>query len=145
MINFSLPKGGTLNRLPFVLALVATAPTFAVAQSLADISQFAQSICGDIPEGQLSRTSVQGKVGANAGLLAKIVSGNAEVSGSKAEEVYHGIPFEKLPDKIPTVSLCKTQLVNVLLSARGNQSLTAPFGINQTGPNSQATVINNNK
>jgi hypothetical protein len=132
-------------RLYVALAVAAMAPTFALPQSLAEVSQFAQSICGDIPEGHLTRTAIQGKVGAQAGLLAKIVTGNADASASKIEEFYEGIPFDKLPDNIPTVSMCKSQLVNVIFSAKANQSLSAPGGIIQTGPNAQGTVINNNK
>ena len=134
-----------MNRLCVALAVATAVPTFALAQSLAEISQFAQSICGDIPEGNLTRTAIQGKVEANAGLLAKIISGNANVSASRTQEIYKGIPFKKLPDKIPTVSMCKSQLVSVIFSARANPSLSAPGGINQTGPNAQGTVINNNK
>ena len=134
-----------MKRFFVVLAVATMAPTIALAQSLAEVSQFAQSICGDIPEGNLTRTSIQGKVGANAGWLAKIVSGNADISASQAVEIYKGIPFDKLPDKIPTVSMCKSQLVNVIFSAKANQSLSAPGGINQTGPNAHGTVINNNK
>jgi hypothetical protein len=86
-----------------------------MADKYSDMAQFAQSICGDIPEGNLTRTSIQGKVGANAGLLAKIISGDANVSGTRTEEIYKGVPFDKLPDKIPTVSMCKVDLIKVLL------------------------------
>lgn len=122
-----------MNRIYVALVVAAMAPTFALAQSLSDVSQFAQSICGDIPEGHLTRTSIQGQVAANVGLLAKIVSGNADVSARRTEEIYRGIPFDKLPDKIPTVSMCKSQLVNVIFSAKTQESLSAPGGINQTG------------
>lgn len=134
-----------MGRLYIALAVATMAPSFALAQSLPEISQFAQSICGDIPEGHLTRTSIQGKVGAQAGLLAKIVTGDADVSASRTAEIYEGIPFDKLPDQIPTVSMCKSQLVRVIFSAKANQSIVAPGGINQTGPNAQGTVINNNK
>jgi hypothetical protein len=89
--------------------------TSVLADKFSDMAQFAQSICGDIPEGNLTRTSIQGKVEANAGLFAKIVSGDANVNGTRAEEIYKGVPFDKLPDKIPTVSMCKADLVKVLL------------------------------
>lgn len=134
-----------MNRAYVALAFATMIPTFGQAQSLAEISQFAQSICGDIPEGDLTRTSVQGKVGANAALLAKILSGNADVSASRTEEIYKGIPFDKLPDNIPTVSMCKSQLVSVIFSAKASQSLSAPGGIIQTGPNATGTVVNSNK
>jgi hypothetical protein len=39
-------------------------------------------------------------VEANAGVIAKIISGSGHVSGSKTEEIYKGIPFEKLPAPI---------------------------------------------
>jgi len=98
------------------LAIVSTGITSVRADNYSDMAQFAQSICGDIPEGSLTRTSIQGKVEANVGLLAKLISGDANVSGTKAEEIYNGIPFDKLPDKIPTVSMCKIELVKVLLA-----------------------------
>lgn len=101
-----------------VLAVFAAPITSVRAETFAEMAQFAQSICGDIPEGSLTRTTIQGKVQANAGLLAKIVSGSADVSGSKAEEIYKGIPFDKLPDNIPTVSMCKSELVKILLQRK---------------------------
>ena len=61
---------------------------------------------------------IQGKVKANAGLLAKIISGEGDISASRQEELYVGIPFEKLPDNIPTVSMCKSELVKILLARK---------------------------
>ncbi len=107
-----------MRRLVTALALSAATITSAYADSLPDLAQFAQSICGDIPEASLTRTSIQGKVEANANLLAKIITGNANVSGSRTTEIYKGIPFDKLPDKIPTVSMCKIELVKLLLSQK---------------------------
>jgi hypothetical protein len=43
-----------------------------------------------------------------------LISGGADVTGSQAEVIYRGIPFDKLPDKIPTVSMCKLELVKIL-------------------------------
>jgi hypothetical protein len=123
------------------LAIAAMTATPVHADSYNDIAQFAQSICGDIPEGSLTRTSIQGKVGASAGLLAKIISGDASVSGSKTEEIYRGIPFDKLPDKIPTVSMCKSELAKIILAQK--QAQNAPGGVIQNGANSSGTVINN--
>jgi hypothetical protein len=105
-------------RVLIVLAVAAFGLTSARAESLADIAQFAQSICGDIPEGTLTRTTIQGKVAASAGTFAKIVTGDANVSASKAEEIYKGIPFDKLPDRIPTVAMCKSELARLLVSQR---------------------------
>jgi hypothetical protein len=83
-----------------------------------DLTQFAQSICGDIPEGSLTRTSIQEKIQTNAGVLAKLINGRVDAAASQAEVIYKGIPFEKLPDKIPTVSMCKSELVQVLLARK---------------------------
>jgi hypothetical protein len=113
-----MKKRVVVNRLLIALAISATVLTSARADSLADMAQFAQSICSDIPEGSLTRTSIQGKVEANANLLAKIITGDANVSGSKTTEIYKGIPFDRLPDKIPTVSMCKIELVKLLLSQK---------------------------
>jgi hypothetical protein len=107
-----------VNRFFIAFAIVAIAITSARADSLPDMAQFAQSICGDIPEGSLTRTSVQGKVEANANILAKIISGDANASAARTDEIYKGIPFDKLPDKIPTVGMCKIELVKLLLSQR---------------------------
>jgi hypothetical protein len=99
-----------------VLLTIMTASTSAQADSyFLDVAQFAQSICGDIPQGSLNRTSIRNKVQANAGTLAQVVSGNAATSTSEVE-VYKGIPFDKLPDKIPTTSMCKFELVKLLLN-----------------------------
>jgi hypothetical protein len=103
-----LRKGA--NRILVGLIIVAIGQIPALAETLPDMAEFSQSICGDIPEAHLTRTSIQGKVEANASLLAKIITGDANVSGSRADEIYKGIPFEKLPDKIPTVSMCKLEL-----------------------------------
>lgn len=97
----------------FVLAAVP-----ALAQNLTEISQFAQNICSDIPSGSLTRSNIQGKVQANAGLFAKIVSGSAEFDAAKSDEIYKGIPFEKLPPSIPTVTMCKLELAKVLLEKK---------------------------
>ena len=98
--------------------LLMLAITNVSAESYSEIAQFAQSICGDIPEGNLTRSTIEGKVKANAGLLARVISGDAELSGSKTEEIYKGIPFEKLPEKIPTVSMCKIELVKLIMSQK---------------------------
>jgi hypothetical protein len=78
--------------------VIGTAPA-ALAESLDDIANFAQSICGDIPEGHLTRTIIQQTIEARS-------------------EQYKGIPYDKLPDKIPTSSMCKSELVKVLFAAR---------------------------
>ena len=62
----------------FASAAIITAP--AKAESFSEIAQFAQSICGDIPEGSLTRMEIKGKIEANAGVLAKILSGEANLS-----------------------------------------------------------------
>ena len=92
--------------------------TSAQADTLAEIAQFAQSICGDIPEGTLTKTAIQGKVAASASTLAKILSGDSIVGDSRIEEIYKGIPFDKLPGNIPTVAMCKSELAKILVSQR---------------------------
>jgi hypothetical protein len=135
-----------MNRILIALAIAGTALHPARADSLADIAQFAQSICSDIPEGSLTRTSIQGQIGANAGLLAKVITGDANVSGSRAEEIYKGIPFDKLPDKIPTVSMCKLEVVKLLVAEKA-QIINAPGSIIQTGQSNtnNGSVTNSNK
>jgi hypothetical protein len=88
------------------------------AESLKEISAFAQSICGDIPEGSITRTEIEGKVKANIDLLTRILGGSGEVNGSRKEETYKGIPFDKLPDNIPTVGMCKSELAKVILARK---------------------------
>lgn len=107
-------------KLLIALAMFVSAIPLARADEYSDMAQFAQSICGDIPAGNLTRTTIQGKVQASAGVLAKIVSGSGDVSGSKTEEIYNGIPFDKLPDHIPTVSMCKSELVKILLQRKSS-------------------------
>jgi hypothetical protein len=103
-------------RLVAVLLTFATVTISARADRLSDIANFAQSICGDIPEFTLTRNSIQGKVEANSSTLAKLFSGGVSVSASKEKEFYRGIPFEKLPDKIPTVAMCKLELAKLIFS-----------------------------
>ncbi len=81
-----------------------------------EMADFAESICGSIPSGSLTRTTIQGKVEANAGTLARIVGGSAGANASEQKEVYNGIPFDRLPSSIPTVSMCKSELIKVLLA-----------------------------
>jgi hypothetical protein len=119
----------------------------AKADTYAEMAQFAQSICGDIPSGSLTRTNIQSKVQANAGLLAKIISGSGEVSGQRQQEIYQGVPFEKLPDNIPTVSMCKIELIKTLLAAKervSGQTVSAPGGVAVGGgvKNSPITINN---
>jgi hypothetical protein len=92
------------------------------AQNLSELAQFAESICRDIPHGEYTKTNIQGKVEAKVGLLAKLITGNATLDASKAKEVYDGIPFEKLPNNIPTVSMCKVEVIKILRSTPGKQS-----------------------
>ena len=89
-----------------VMVAVAAIPvSFSVkAYEYRDMAQFAQSICGDIPSGSLSTTTIKGAVEANAGVL-EIVSGNARPNASRVTQIYNGIPLEKLPGYIPTVAM----------------------------------------
>lgn len=114
-----------MNRCLTVVAIFIVIMNSAWAEDYAEIAQFAQSICGDIPEGSFTKTAIQGKVGANSSLLAKIISGSADLSASKTDEIYKGIPFDKLPDKIPTVSMCKSELVKIILQGK-KQAYLAP-------------------
>jgi hypothetical protein len=124
---------------------IVTAVTYARADGFSDMAEFAQSICGDIPEGNLTRTSIEGKIGANIGLLAKVMGGDASASGSRSAEIYKGIPFEKLPDRIPTVAMCKSELVKLLVSQKSQTTNSAPGGIIQNGNNNVGNVTNDNK
>jgi hypothetical protein len=107
-----------------VIALICASVTFATgvtntrSDTLADIARFAQSICDDIPEGSLTRRSVQQGVKARSEELAHVIEGPDKEIVTRSEDIYVGIPFDKLPDKIPTVSMCKSNLVELLLSAR---------------------------
>jgi hypothetical protein len=91
------------------------------------MEQFAQSICGDIPSGNLSKTTIRGAVQANAEAFAKIVSGNANVDASTVTQIYDGIPLDKLPDNIPTVAMCKLELIKVLIARETKQVPTDLF------------------
>jgi len=131
-----------MKKISVAIVIIVAEMACAQADSYSVMAQFAQSICGDIPEGSLTRTSIQGKVEANAGLLAKIISGDANVSGTKTEEIYKGIPFDKLPDKIPTVSMCKIELAKVLLAQQHGmviQHTEGPCSPNQSGNGNTVT------
>ena len=71
-----------MRKLLFVVVALLLQFSPARSQDLTAIAQFAQSICGDLPEGSLTRTSIEGKVQANAGILARILSGAGDVSAS---------------------------------------------------------------
>ena len=125
-------------RVFFALSLIAITVASARSENYSEMANFAQSICGDIPEGTLSRTSIQGKVEANAGILAKIISGDANVTGSRTEEIYKGIPFDKLPDKIPTISMCKIELIKILMSRTPSGNTASTIIQTTTGTGSPA-------
>jgi hypothetical protein len=107
-----------MKTLVMVAAAASLVSYSANADEFQDMAQFAQSICGDIPSGNLSKTSIVGAVQANAGLFAKIVSGGANVDASTVTQIYNGIPLDKLPDNIPTVAMCKLELVKVLIARK---------------------------
>ena len=113
------------------LAIAAAAASLLSFPAKADeyqaMEQFAQSICGDIPSGNLSKTTIRGAVQANAGAFAKIVSGNANVDASTVTQIYDGIPLDKLPDNIPTVAMCKLELIKVLIARETKQVPTDLF------------------
>jgi hypothetical protein len=136
-------REGALYRIVVRFAVASIVLTPAYADSLPDIAQFAQSICGDIPAGNLTRTTIQGQIGANASLLAKVLTGDANVSGSRTDEIYNGVPFDKLPDNIPTVAMCKVEVVKLLLVQKAQIINNAPGGIIQSGTDNKGTVINN--
>ncbi len=105
-----------VSRLFLAMSVMLTTAGVARADKYTDIEHFAQSICGDIPEATLTRTSIQGKVKANAGTLARLlISGDANASVESSEEILKGIPLEKLPANIPTVSMCKLELVKTIV------------------------------
>ncbi|MFF9550333.1 hypothetical protein [Methylobacterium fujisawaense] len=132
---------------------IATLIAFTIpskATELTEIAQFAESICADIPQGNLTRTEIAGKVGANAGAFAKIVGGSANIDAKRTAEIYKGIPFDKLPDKIPTVGMCKSHLAEILLESRKGSnnirsesySVNAPKGVG-VGKNNGSINIGN--
>lgn len=84
------------------------------AQDFNQISSFAEDICGDIPEGRMSKTQIEGKLSANAGRLFRLFGASGKVVADHTSEFYRGIPLANLPDRIPTVSMCKSELVRVI-------------------------------
>lgn len=106
------------KQLFLVAAALVSSVLPANSQSLVEIQLFAQSICGDIPEGRLTRTEIEGKIQANVGAFARLLGASGELSASQKDEVYKGIPLDKLPSNIPTVSMCKSELAKVLVGKR---------------------------
>src|ERR1051326_844502 len=102
--------------LALTVCLLSNMPAY--AQSLAEISNFAQSICGDIPEGSITRTEIEGKFKISVAEFIKLIGGSGEATAAQKSEIYKGIPFDKLPNNIPTVSMCKSELVKILLERR---------------------------
>lgn len=110
-----------------VIIIAAISP--AKAQDYEGLAKFAEKICGDIPSGSLTRTQIQGAVRANTGVLSRIIGGSGDVSASRQEEIYNGIPFDKLPNNIPTVSMCKSELMKIILARRESITCRHPdFG-----------------
>lgn len=107
-----------MMRLGIAAAIASSVSLSANADEYHDMAQFAQEICGDIPVGSLSKTTIKGAVEANAGVFAKIVSGNADLNTSTITQIYSGIPLDKLPDHIPTIAMCKSELINILLARK---------------------------
>jgi hypothetical protein len=103
----------------------------AKAETLNNITQFAHNICGELPSGGVSTAAIKDKVQANAGLLAKLVTNSAKVTESVQNEVYAGIPFDKLPHDVNNVTQCKVELIKIILDSnqiiwpdKGNSTLT---------------------
>jgi hypothetical protein len=88
----------------------------AKATTLEEVVVFAEKICTDIPEGSLTRTTIKGKIGANASVVAKLVSGEADLTVERTSEIVKGILFKKLPKSIPTFAMCKFSVVEMLKS-----------------------------
>jgi hypothetical protein len=108
-------RNGEVSRLIIIWIVLGISTIHAShADSLSDIASFAQSVCDDVPKGSDARTSIKGKIEANSGVLARIIAGNKGVSGWKAEELYEGIPFDKLPNKFTSTAVCKVELVKLL-------------------------------
>lgn len=107
-----------MRKISLAAAAVVTLTAAAYGDEYQDMAQFAQSICGDIPSGTLSKTLIKGAVEAKAGVLASILTGSANVGADKIREVYTGIPLDNLPENIPTVAMCKLELTKVLLARK---------------------------
>jgi hypothetical protein len=101
-------------RLLIALAFTAFGLTSACADQTGEmkILQLIQSICDDIPGKTLTKTAIQEKIEANASALARIVSGDANVSASRTREIYATIPFDDLPNNIPS-ERCKGEVLNL--------------------------------
>lgn len=74
----------------FVYVMTTIFMGHAMADQYADMAQFAQSVCGDIPSGQYSKSTIAGGVKVNAALIAKLISGDANLGADKVDEIYNG-------------------------------------------------------
>lgn len=90
------------------------------AQTLEEIAAFAERICSDIPEGQFSKETIEGKFKGDLPQLAKLLGAsiNADGSISVAGISYKGIPYDKLSANIPTLRECKLEVTRLLLEER---------------------------
>jgi hypothetical protein len=108
-------KVGTLIFAAFA-ALFHTLP--AGAQTLEEISKFAADNCENIPKGGITRNELEEKLdGTLIPFLERFgVQGNRQ--NKSFEEKYSGIPINKLPDSIPTISMCKSELVKLIINSK---------------------------
>ncbi len=103
-----------MNRFLLATAILTIWTTSSRSENYPELTDFSRSICNSIPQHVLSRQSVQAKVAANTGILAKLVTGNPKLHDTTINDLYKKIPFDKLPDKIETSNDCTFQLAMVL-------------------------------
>ncbi|GGE12657.1 hypothetical protein GCM10011390_34800 [Aureimonas endophytica] len=82
------------------------------------VAGFSRSVCEDITSGLLTRTRIKEAVEARVGVLAAMVNGGEAVSESFVRQLYSGIPFDKLPDYMPSALSCKFELASVISQRR---------------------------
>lgn len=94
--------------------------SLANANSLADIAAFAEKICQNTVEGNITRTTLSGNLKGDAAGLAKALGLSISAEGKivRGTEEYKGIPLEKLPKEIPTPAQCKADMAKILIQER---------------------------
>lgn len=130
-----------MGRLAIVLQIAFMIATATRADELSDIAAFTESVCNDTTPTGPTRENIKGKVAGKVDVLAKIITGGSNVSDSHAQEIYKGIPFDKLPEHGQTVSMCKSNLADLIFEQKHKIQFYSGNNVN-IGGNNNDVIIN---
>jgi hypothetical protein len=92
-------------------------------EGLREISDFANDVCDQISAGgEITRSKIEVTLNGNMTGLAKALGLSAGANGiyTKDNEIFKGVPYEKLPDQMSDSRLCKRELAKILINERSS-------------------------